>query len=128
MPTSTGQNAARRAVIAAQAREGWNNAQLAKASSTDPATIRDFIDGSRWPKPPTLARIDAAMGWTPGTLAAIGEELLDEPQQNVSDGTDDEEELLFRRPLGLSDREWSDMRQRMRGGWEWELRQASRER
>ena len=53
MATQAGQGAARRHALAAQAVNGWTNADLAKAASTDPATIRDFLDGSRWPKPPT---------------------------------------------------------------------------
>ena len=129
MATQAGQGAARRHALAAQALNGWTNADLAKASSTDPATIRDFLDGSRWPKPPTLAKLDEAFGWTPGTLAAIGEELLDAPEsESVGADSEDGDTLLFRRPEGLSDMEWAAMQRAMRGGWEWEIRKAARER
>ena len=68
-------------------------------------------------------------GWTPGTLAAIGEELLDAPtSETVGAAPEDEDTLLFRRPEGLSDMEWAAMQRAMRGGWEWEIRKAARER
>lgn len=129
MPTPAGHDNARRAAIAAQATKGWTNAQLAKAAGTDPATIRDFLDGSRWPKPPTLAKLDEAFGWTPGTLAAIGEELLDAPEpHNVGPDPDDEDSLLFRRPEGLTDEQWRRLKERKRGDWKWEVLRAAEER
>lgn len=75
MPTQAGRDAARKAVMAAMARKGWNPARLATEAGIDYGTAGDFVLGKRWPKVATLGRIDAALGWQPGTLAALGEEL-----------------------------------------------------
>lgn len=132
MPTPTGTSNARRAALAAQAREGWTNSQLATKAGVDPATVRDFLDGSRWPKPPTLAKLDVVFGWTLGTLAAIGEELMDAPEsQIVGAGVDDEGLKLFRRPDGFTAEQWQEYRDQADEHMEfieWQIRRAARER
>ncbi len=75
MATEAGKASGRRAVLAVMAKRDWNPARLATEAGIDYGTAGDFLNGKRWPKVGTLGKIDAAVGWTPGTLAAIGEEL-----------------------------------------------------
>lgn len=74
MPTEAGQAEARSIVQRAMA--GETNEQLARRAQIDPQTLGDFLAGRRWPRTSTLAKIERALGMTPGTLAAIGEEGL----------------------------------------------------
>ena len=74
MPTEAGKTAARQHVWTAMTSRNWTNGDLASNSRTDPATIGDFLAGRRWPRPATLGKIEDALGLTPGTLAALGEE------------------------------------------------------
>lgn len=64
---------ARSAVKARMAQEGIDKTDLARRAHIDPGTAGDFLNGSRWPRLPTLAKLDQALGWEPGTLAAIAE-------------------------------------------------------
>ena len=61
-------------VVGEMAKRRWSQARLAREAGVDPATVGDFVNGRRWPIVPTLAKIEAALGLTPGTLAAIGED------------------------------------------------------
>ena len=61
-------------VMARLAELRWSRARLARESTVDPNTISDFLSGKRQPSLTTLAKIEAALGLTPGTLAAIGED------------------------------------------------------
>ncbi len=49
-----------------------NNAWLVDATSSDPGTIGDFLNGHRWPKVGTQGRIEKALGWPPGSIRQIG--------------------------------------------------------
>ena len=66
------QRAAR--VLRAMAERRWSQADLATAAQIDPGTLSDFLSGERKPRGKTLAKIDAALGLTPGTLAASAPE------------------------------------------------------
>jgi hypothetical protein len=41
---------------------------LARAAPADPDTVGDFLEGRRWPRLTTLAKMDVALGWEPGTI------------------------------------------------------------
>lgn len=67
---------ARGAVRTELAARRWEPADLSRAADADRATINDFLEGRRWPRLTTLAKIDTALGWEPGTIdriAATGE-------------------------------------------------------
>lgn len=74
MPTEAGKTAVRHEVTAAMARQGLTRSGLSRKSGVDPNTVSDFLNGLRWPLLKTLARIEGALGLTPGTLAALGED------------------------------------------------------
>lgn len=63
---------ARLAVHAACARRGWGPTELASHAKIDPGTAGDFLAGTRYPKIPTLAKIEAALEWPSGSITAIG--------------------------------------------------------
>ena len=79
----------------------WTNGDLAVNSGTDPATIGDFLAGRRWPRPATLGKIEDALGLTPGTLAALGEEARFRLGQSLLGGGD----VLGRDMSDISDAE-----------------------
>ena len=62
---------ARQAVRDELARRQKDPAWLARTAPADPGTINDFLEGKRWPRLSTLAKIDDALGWTPGTIDRI---------------------------------------------------------
>lgn len=66
-----GRARARQAVITAMARREWNPTDLQRGASLDPGTVGDFLNGSRWPRPKTLAKIERAFGWPAGSLGAM---------------------------------------------------------
>lgn len=37
----------------------------------DVDTVRDFMDGSRWPRTPTRAKLEHAVGWPSGSINSI---------------------------------------------------------
>ena len=76
---------ARSVVRSALASKRWSQADLSRAADVDKNTISDFLTGKRQASLPTLAKIEVALGMTPGTLAAIGEEPLAEPSSALSD-------------------------------------------
>lgn len=111
----------------------WNNAQLVTATGADPGTIGDFLNGKRWPKIGTQGKIERAIGWPPGTLRDIAGGGDDpDPALTVGGVTEDpesaEDELLYRRPDGLSDAEWDRVKRESREYIEWQIERASRER
>jgi len=53
------------------ARQGISPNQLARVAGVDPATVADFLAGTRWPRIPTLAKFDTALGFEVGTLDAL---------------------------------------------------------
>lgn len=122
--------AVRTAVTAEMAHRGWNIADLHQAARIDPGTVSDFLAGTRWPQIKTLGRIEQALGWKAGTIAAV---LAGGPVPDVGgepEDREDEEEatLRFRRPEGISDQEWDRIREEARGFIEWQIDRASQER
>lgn len=71
MTRTEGQSKARLAVQAAMASRGMNPGDLARRASVDAGTVGDFLSGQRWPKLRTQGRIEDALGWDAGTIAAI---------------------------------------------------------
>lgn len=72
MPQTENQRRASDAVAAWLAHQRRNPAWLVAETRADPGTIGDFLNGSRWPKLGTQGKIEAALGWRPGTIRQIG--------------------------------------------------------
>ncbi len=130
MDRDDGRKAARLAVHAEIADRRWTNTDLARQAGADIATISDFLSGTRWPKSPTQGRIEQAIGWAPGTIAAIAAGMPIPPVGGrIKDvKPDDEFTLRFRRPPGLSDAEWERVKIESEGIVQWTLDRASQER
>jgi hypothetical protein len=130
------QRRASRAVGTWLAHHERNAAWLVRQTEADPGTIGDFLNGNRWPKYKTQGRIEKALGWPAGTLMDIADggeppEVDAEPAQGVGGDTQDaetEDELLYRRPEGLTDAEWERVKEESRGFIEWQIEKAARER
>lgn len=129
------QQRAAQAVAARMAHLEWNNAALVTAAGVDPGTVGDFLNGRRWPKLGTQGKIEAALGWPAGTLRMIsmGEDAPPPDEEfSVGPSTDDaheaDEELLYRRPEGVSDQEWVRIKAESRRFIEWQIEQAAQER
>lgn len=110
------------------AHRGWNNARMATEAGVDPGTLGDFLAGNRWPKSPTRGRVEAALGWAPGTIAGIVAGLEPPAVGGETEDAETQDELLYRRPEGLSDEEWERVKDESRGFIEWQIEKASRER
>lgn len=130
MDRTEGRKRARLAVHAELAARRWNNTQLAREASVDLATVRSFLDGSRWPKSPTQGGIEFALGWPPGTIAEVVEGAEPPPVGGLTQDADQQQEdtLLYRRPEGLTDEEWEQVKEESRGFIEWQIERAARER
>jgi hypothetical protein len=66
-----GRRRVRVAVTAEMGRLGWNIQDLINASGLDRKTVSSFLEGERWPQMSKRSRIEAALGWQPGTMAGI---------------------------------------------------------
>lgn len=133
MAQTRDQRRASLAVSAWLAHNERNTAWLVRQTEADPGTIGDFLNGNRWPKFRTQGRIEKALGWAAGTLTEIadGGPAPDAAEPPVGADTDDpetEDELMYRRPEGLSDEEWSQIKNESRGFIEWQIEKAARER
>lgn len=133
MAQTQDQRRASLAVSAWLAHNERNTAWLVRQTEADPGTIGDFLNGNRWPKYKTQGRIEKALGWAPGTLTAIadGAPAPDATETPVGDDTENAaevDELLYRRPEGLSDEEWAQIKDESRGFIEWQIEKAARER
>ena len=88
MAQTESQRRASDGVAAWLAQQRRNPAWLVTATGADPGTIGDFLNGSRWPKLGTQGRIEAAIGWPPGTIRQIGNggpvPALDDQQSSTS--------------------------------------------
>lgn len=82
---------ARAVVLAQLAQRGWDKARLAAEAEIDYSTAGDFLNGLRWPRVPTLAKIDQALGWEPGTTSRIA---TGDDVPGVSGPADDGDMLL----------------------------------
>lgn len=130
MATEAGKGMARQAVLGAMAANGWNPARLADEADIDYGTVGDFLNGKRWPKVATQGKIERALGWTPGTLAGIGEELQEAPTPGtVSPVSDDVgSSLLYRTPEGITEDQWEQIKASAEEWIEWQIDKASKER
>lgn len=70
----TEENPSATAAAARMAELGLTQAEVAERAKVDEGTISDFLNNRRRPRRGTLAKLDAALGLTPGTLAGAGEE------------------------------------------------------
>ena len=133
MAQTKNQQRAAHAVAAWMAQQEWNNTQLVAETGADPGTIGDFLNGKRWPKIGTQGRIEKALGWTPGTLRAIATggpapDLTAHVGGRLHDDDQGDDSLRFRRPAGLSDEQWDDIKNKVRGIIEWQIELTVRER
>ncbi len=129
MSTKAGEDAARRMVLAFMSERELDNAAMAKLAKIDVNTLGDFLAGKRWPRTSTLGKLDKALGLTPGTLAAVGEELMPaSAPETVSAAPDAGSALIFRRPDAMTDRQWNEFLAENLEYLEWQAERASRER
>lgn len=130
MPQTDRQRRASRAVAAWLAHHERNATWLVRHSGADPGTIGDFLKGSRWPKYTTQGKIEKALEWPAGTLTEIvdGAEPPPLEQPTVGDVPEDGDSLLYRRPPGLSDAEWEQLKAQTRDWIEWQINRAAGER
>lgn len=129
MTQTTNQQRAAHAVAAWMAHLEWNNTQLVAATGADPGTIGDFLNGKRWPKIGTQGKIERALGWTPGTLRLIasgGPEPVVAVGGRRHDQDQYDDSLRFRRPEGLTDQQWSRVRDNVEEFLEWQIERAGR--
>lgn len=118
------------------------NADLVRAGGLKP-NKRPVIDASsvtqwlrgRRPSFQLATVVAEAFGVpTVAALAAAGYELdiWEEPEGHVGGSAQDalreEDALLYRRPDGMSDEEWEQVKRESRGFIEWQIEKASRER
>lgn len=129
MVDAQGRTRARLAVHAELAHRGWTTSRLAGESGADPGTIGDFLNGTRWIKLPTQGKIERALGWPAGTISALVEGASAPPVGGLDqDPAGDENTLLYRRPEGLTDEEWEQIKRESRGFIEWQIQRAAQER
>lgn len=50
-----------------------STAALAKSIGLDPGTVGDFLNGTRWPQAVTRAKLEEAVDWPTGSIAAIAD-------------------------------------------------------
>lgn len=107
-----------------------NPSWLVEATGADPGTISDFLHGLRWPKLSTQGKIEAALGWPPGTIRSIGNG-ADAPAIPESVGdvtqsgrTSESDVLLYQRPDDISDDDWERIKRESREYIEWKIEQA----
>ncbi|GAA2070986.1 helix-turn-helix domain-containing protein [Williamsia deligens] len=50
---------------------GLDVAELARTAGVDAKTIRSMEGGDRWPRDSTVAKIERALGWEPGSVEAV---------------------------------------------------------
>jgi len=129
MAQTSNQQRAAHAVAAWMAHLEWNNTQLVAATGADPGTIGDFLNGKRWPKIGTQGKIERALGWTPGTMRLIasgGPEPVVAVGARRHDQDQYDDSLRFRRPEGLTDQQWSRVRDNVEEFLEWQIERAGR--
>ena len=88
--TPAGEQRVRGVVRARMLERGLRNAALAREAGVDPGTVGDFINGTRWPYAPALARVERALGFEDGGLSrlASGQQppIAPEATRRVGDG------------------------------------------
>lgn len=131
MNQTAGQRRATDAVHAEMIKREWNKADLVDATGLDYGTVSDLLDYSRRIQASTQSKLESGLGWAPGTYRLISLGQLDAPEplqgEPVGDDDEDEDTLLYRRPEGLTDKQWRELRARTRNLVEWEIQQALKE-
>lgn len=133
MAQTKNQQRAAHAVAAWMAHQEWNNTQLVAATGADPGTIGDFLNGKRWPKIGTQGKIEKALSWPAGTLRSIASggpvpDLVPHVGGRQEDDDQGDDALRFRRPAGLTDDQWEQVKEKVRGIIEWQIELTVRER
>lgn len=131
MPTTEdGQQQARLLVAQAMAAQELQRGDLSRSAGIDPGTLGDFLDGHRWPKAPTQGKIERALGWEPGTIAAVRAGVqVDVGARGQDQGTTTEvADFLYQRPEGVADEEWERVKDRAAAYLDGLIDSASRER
>lgn len=133
MPQTAAQRRASQAVVAWLAHHQRNQAWLVRSAEADPGTIGDFLKGVRWPKYRTQGKIEQALGWEAGTIQSVADGAKPPPlaprdEDGVGAVSEDDDTLLYRRPPGLSDEEWTRLKTQTRDWIEWQLDRAAGER
>jgi lambda repressor-like predicted transcriptional regulator len=116
------------AVKGEMGRRGWNIQQLIDESGLDRSTLGDFLDGKRWPQSRTLGAVERALDWPVSSIAMMLEGGDPPAVGGDTQDAETEDELLYRRPEGLSDEEWERVKEESRGFIEWQIEKAARER
>lgn len=131
MPTTEdpGRKQARLLVAGAMAEQQLSRSGLARKAGVDPGTLGDFLDGNRWPKAPTQGKVERAVGWEPGTIAAVAAgEQVDVGARGQDQGTTTPVDFLYQRPEGVTDDEWERVKDRAAAYLDGLIDAASRER
>lgn len=116
------------AVKGEMGRRGWNIQQLIDHSGLDRSTLGDFLDGRRWPQSRTLGAVEKALGWPVSSIALMLEG-GDPPAVGVeTPALREMDELLYRRPAGLTDSEWALVREESMEFIDWQVERVMRER
>lgn len=63
--------AARDAIRRRMSAKGWNPSDLAREAGLTLSTVTELLSGVRWSRGRSLAAIDSALGWPPGTVEGI---------------------------------------------------------
>lgn len=66
-----GRERAARYAVERLARHGWSPAELAMRAGVDPGTVRDFLNGERWPQQKSRTAIENALDLGRGTLELV---------------------------------------------------------
>lgn len=103
-------------VEAARLARGWGKERAAREAEISAITWKRIEDG--------LTVQDAKLA---KALAAV-EIDLDDAEQGATVGAASEDDLLYRRPPGLSDAEWEHLKTTTREWIEWQLDRAAKER
>lgn len=59
---------ARASVVSALSARGAGAAEVSREAGVNLSTVRDFLNGTRWPRARTLNRIETYLGWEPGRI------------------------------------------------------------
>lgn len=132
MAQTPGQRKATDAVAAELVERGWSKVDFAEASGLDYGTVSDLLDYSRAIQSRTQHKVEDTLGWSPGTYRRIALGAIEEPEridesESVGAVTEDDDTLLYRRPAGITDEKWRQLRARTRNLVEWEIEQALKE-
>lgn len=74
-PTDAGRGLAISAVLARmRTRRIYDGKALADQANLDADTVRDFLNGERWPRVGTLSKIEQTLGMEAGEISALGRE------------------------------------------------------